>query len=52
MEILDEKIPPHQGRSNPRVVKKPRSKFPAKKPMHKGTGTQAALLTFVITNTA
>lgn len=23
MEILDEKIPPRQGRTNPRVVKKP-----------------------------
>ncbi|MBW4640466.1 MAG: hypothetical protein KME05_20000 [Gloeocapsa sp. UFS-A4-WI-NPMV-4B04] len=52
MEILDEKIPPRQGRSNPRVVKKPRSKFPSKKPIHQGTGTHQQLLTFSITNSA
>ncbi len=40
MEILDEKIPPRQDRSNPRLVKKTRSKFPSKKPIHRGTGTQ------------
>jgi len=52
MEILDEKIPPRQGRSNPRVVKKPRSKFPAKKPLHREVGVKGHLLSFTIVNTA
>jgi hypothetical protein len=51
-EILDEKIPKRQGRSNPRVVKKPRSKFPSKKPFHRGTGTQHQELHFSILSTA
>lgn len=33
-EILDAQLPLRQGRVNPRVVKKPRSKFPAKKRHH------------------
>ena len=52
MEILDEKIPPRQGRRNPRLVKKPRSKFPSKKPIHRGIGTQRQPLIFSIINTA
>lgn len=52
MEILDEKIPPRQGRSNPRLVKKTRSKFPSKKPIHRETGTQFQPLNFSIINTA
>jgi hypothetical protein len=52
MEILDEKIPPRQHRNNPRLVKKTRSKFPSKKPIHRGTGTQPHLLNFSIINTA
>ena len=52
MEILDEKIPPRQERSNPRLVKKTRSKFPSKKPVHRGTGTQRQSLNFSIINTA
>jgi hypothetical protein len=52
MEILDEKIPSRQHRSNPRLVKKTRSKFPSKKPIHIGTGTQPQLLNFSIINTA
>jgi hypothetical protein len=51
-EILDCKIPPRQGRSNPRVVKKPRSKFPAKKPIHRGTGVKNAPLSSTILSTA
>ena len=51
-EILDQKIPPRQGRSNPRVVKKPRSKFNSKKPKHRGIGTKLERLTFAISNTA
>jgi hypothetical protein len=52
MDILAEEIPPRQGRSNPRVVKKPRSKFPSKKPIHKGTGVKFEPFTFSILSTA
>ena len=38
-EIGDLIIPPRQNRSNPRVVKKPRSKFNSAKPKHRGQGT-------------
>jgi len=51
-EILDENIPKRQGRNNPRVVKKPRSKFLSKKPVHRGTGTQRQDLHFSILSTA
>jgi len=67
-EICDEQIPARQGRSNPRVVEKrrsavgspdhataprqTRSKFLAKKPLHRGTGTQRQQLNFSIVNTA
>ena len=51
-EILDENIPKRQGRNNPRVVKKPRSKFLSKKPVHRGTGTQRQELHFSILSTA
>jgi hypothetical protein len=39
MDIAAEKITARLGKNNPRVVKKPRSKFPSKKPIHYGTGT-------------
>jgi hypothetical protein len=39
-EISDLIIPARQNRSNPRVVKKPRSKFNSAKPKHRGQGTQ------------
>jgi len=52
MDIAAEKIPARLGRNNPRVVKKPRSKFPSKKPIHYGTGTQRQQLSFSISNTA
>ena len=52
MEILDEKIPPRQSRSNPRVVKKPRSKFPAKKPLHSKVDVKGRQMSFTIVNTA
>ena len=52
MEILDEKIPLRQARRNPRLVKKPRSKFSSKKPIHRETGTQHHPLNFSIINTA
>lgn len=51
-EILDQKIPPRHARSNPRVVKKPRSKFPSKKRKHRGSGINLEQLTFAIPNTA
>jgi len=38
-EISDLIIPPRQNRSNPRVVKKPRSKFNSCKPFHRSGGT-------------
>lgn len=38
-EIGDLIIPPRTHRSNPRVVKKPRSKFNSAKPKHRGQGT-------------
>ena len=47
-EILEQKIPPRQGRTNPRVVKKPRSKFPSRKRAHRGHGTQFQSLTFAV----
>ena len=52
LEIAAEQIPARQGRCNPRVVKKPRSKFPAKKPLHREVGVKGHLLSFTIVNTA
>ncbi len=52
LEIATEQIPARQGRSNPRVVKKTRSKFSSKKPIHKGSGIKREPLTFSIPNTA
>ena len=44
-EILEQEIPPRQGRTNPRVVKKPRSKFKSKKRSHRSGQTQLQPLT-------
>ncbi len=52
MEILEQTISQRQGRKNPRVVKKPRSKFPARIPLPRGAGTKRQPLTFFILNTA
>jgi hypothetical protein len=52
MDIAAEKIPARLGRTNPRVVKKPRSKFPSKKPVPKGAAIKLKQLTFTIINTA
>jgi len=49
-DILAEKIPPRIGRSNPRVVKKPRSKFSSKQPIHRHTGSTRQRLNFFISN--
>lgn len=42
-EILSERLPLRENRSNPRVVKKTVSKFPAKKPEHRRTGGKQPL---------
>ena len=47
-EIGDLIIPPRQNRSNPRVVKKTRSKFNSAKPKHRGNGTQIKVLNFQV----
>jgi hypothetical protein len=51
-ELLDAQIPPRQGRVNPRVVKKPKSKFPTEKRHHLNQGTQRQQLNFAIPNSA
>lgn len=50
-EILDLEIPPPQHRSNPRVVKKTRSKFKTKKRCHRNNGTPRQQLSFLIFQT-
>lgn len=52
LEITAEQIPARQGRSNPRVVKKTRSKFSAQKIIHRGSGVKREPLIFSICNTA
>jgi hypothetical protein len=47
-EILDLEIPLPQHRSNPRVVKKARSKFKSKKRSHRSNGTLRQQLSFQI----
>lgn len=51
-EILSEPLPQRVYRSNPRVVKKRVSKFPSKKPAHKGTGHRVEAPTFRLDSTA
>ena len=50
MEILDTLLPERVHRNNPRVVKKPVSKFRSKKPKHRGTGLRVEAPKFQITN--
>jgi hypothetical protein len=47
-EILDLKIPPPQNRTNPRVVKKTRSKYKTKKRSHRNNSTPRQQLSFEI----
>ena len=47
-EITQQIIPNRQGRTNPRVVKKPRSKFKTRKPIHRTGFTQLQPLTFCV----
>lgn len=51
-EILDLEIPLPQHRSNPRVVKKTRSKFKSKKRSHRNNGTPRQQLSFQISSKA
>ena len=50
VEILDTLLPIREHRNNPRVVKKPVSKFRSKKPKHRGTGKRVQAPKFHITN--
>ncbi|MDJ0593468.1 MAG: hypothetical protein QNJ72_26360 [Pleurocapsa sp. MO_226.B13] len=47
-EISEQIIAPRQGRTNPRVIKKPRSKFKGKKSLHRTGFTQLQPLTFAV----
>ena len=51
-EITQQIIPNRQGRTNPRVVKKPRSKFKTRKPIHRTSFTQLQPLTFCVVSSA
>ncbi len=51
IEILDQLLPERVHRNNPRVVKKPVSKFRSKKVKHRGTGTRTHPPVFLILNT-
>ena len=51
-EITEQIIPTRQGRTNPRVIKKPRSKFKARKPIHRTGFTQLQPLTFAVASSA
>jgi len=50
LEILDTILPPRVHRNNPRVVKKPVSKFKSKKVKHRGTGIKMNPPVFKILN--
>lgn len=50
IEILDTLIPERVHRNNPRVVKKPVSKFRSKKPRHRGTRQRVEAPKFHIPN--
>ena len=52
VEIMDTLLPKRVHRCNPRVVKKPVSKFRSKKPQHFGTGRRVEPPSFRIINTA
>ena len=50
VKILDTLLPERVSRNNPRVVKKPVSKFRSKKPKHRGSGQRVEAPKFHITN--
>jgi hypothetical protein len=52
LEILDTLLPERVYRHNPRVVKKPVSKFRSKRAKHRGTGTRTHPPIFRIFSTA
>jgi len=51
-DILDQQLPSRSHRSNPRLVKKPISKFPSKKPVHRGNTSKRSPPVFRILDTA
>ena len=51
-EITEQIIPHRPGRTNPRVIKKPRSKFKARKLIHRTGFTQLQSLTFAVASSA
>ncbi|AUB38232.1 IS4 transposase [Nostoc flagelliforme CCNUN1] len=51
LEILDTLLPERVHRTNPRVVKKPVSKFRSKRVKHRGTGTRTHPPIFLILST-
>ena len=52
LEILNTLLPERVARTNPRLVKKPVSKFRSKRLKHRGTGTRNRPHIFVILSTA
>jgi hypothetical protein len=52
LEILDQNIPERVQRNNPRVVKKPVSKFRSKQVKHRGTGIIMNTPVFIVLSTA
>jgi len=52
LEILDQGLPKRVHRNNPRVVKKPVSKFISKKVKHRGTGIKMNPPIFTILSAA
>jgi hypothetical protein len=52
LEILDQNIPERVQRNNPRVVKKPGSKFRSKQVKHRGTGIIMNTPVFIVLSTA
>jgi hypothetical protein len=51
-EIIDQIIPERVQRNNPRVVKKPVSKFRSKQAKHRGTGIIMNFPVFIVLSTA
>ncbi|WP_206759167.1 hypothetical protein, partial [Nostoc flagelliforme] len=50
VEILDTLLPERVHRTNPRVVKRPVSKFRSKKPKHRGIGQRVEAPKFNVTH--
>jgi hypothetical protein len=52
LEIFDQLLPERVHRNNPRVVKKPVSKFRSKQVKHRGTGIIMNPPVFIVLSTA